>query len=132
MFHRFLSSLLAGLAVLAFSPLMQGQTAGQSRAAKAKPDLTGVWEPPGALTRGLVDPSPMLVIPFLEGEPSMTPWAEEKYKSLQKARENLTELQAQDFDPWWNCFPPGPTRAFTIARPFEIRQFSDAVFLLFE
>ena len=43
MFYRFLSSLLAGLAVLAFSPLLPAQTAGQSKASKGKPDLSGVW-----------------------------------------------------------------------------------------
>ena len=62
----------------------------------------------------------------------MTPWADAKYKSHRKDIEKLSELEAQAFDPWWNCFPPGPTRAFTIPRPFEIRQLPGVVFLFFE
>lgn len=70
---------------------------------------------------------------FTLEEVPMQPWAAELYKKVRNGPLRNPNDKALDvFDPSISCFPPGPTRIFTVPRPFEIRQFPDVVYILFE
>lgn len=141
--ERFLV-LLATLAVFVFSPSIQAQTAPQSGAGKAIPDLSGIWEgplnspgepvtlcgePACRAVRGL--PPPRDLSKNLE-EPQMLPWAEERYKALRAAGANANGNPLQQLNPSWSgCMPEGPTES-TRRRAVELRQFPDIVFLFYD
>ena len=137
-------SILGVVTALAFLPVVLAQTPAQpgSGAAKGTPDLSGVWDRPGATKQGTAGPG-AVVLPeqrrgdlprqaFTREEPPMQPWAAEKYKVARQGKPDLYEDGRDELDPSYNCFPPGTPRVFTIPRPFEIRQFPDQVLLLFE
>ena len=140
--NRFRNAILAGVAAFVFSPRMPAQTAPPSGAARTAPDLSGVWDRPGAVKQGTAGPgaAPVLeqrrgALPrqaFTREVPPMQPWAAEFYKMVREGKPDLYEDGRDELDPSYNCFPPGTPRVFTIPRPFEIRQFPDAVLLLFE
>ena len=141
--RRFLNSLVAGLALCAFVSLLSAQTTAPSGPAPAIPNLSGVWDnthwdlgrggpsegPPG----GFIGPGDIPSFGFTKEEPSMLPWAEERYAA---ARKDLPrgpwDRGRDDLDPIHSCYPPGPTRAFTNPTPWELNQFPDAVVILFE
>src|SRR5258706_7100030 len=56
-------------------------------------------------------------------------------KICQANRKGITDPRLKgrdDFDPSNSCYPPGPTRIFTIPRPFKIRQTAEEVYILSE
>ena len=144
--NRFLHLILAATSALAVSPALCGQTPAEPGTGTPKtiPDLSSVWDnthvdlrnagpldgPPG----GLMGPGGIPSFGFSTSEePSMLPWAAEKYKA---ARTGLVrgplDRGRDDLDPTHSCFPYGPTRMYTTPRPWEIRQFPDVVLLLYE
>ena len=137
MLNRFTSSILAVAAALAVSSALLGQTpAGPGAGAKkSPPDLTGVWE-----RRGMgpgpapgIGPDGVPASGFAMQEPAMLSWAAEHYKKVRNGPlRNPYDKALDEFDTNLSCFPSGPTRLFTLPRPFEIRQFPDQVILLFE
>jgi len=124
------------------------ETADQE-AAKAVPDLSGIWEAPHVLNSvyarsGLSDlcgegaceellkRKPEELIVTVE-EPQMLPWAEEIYKTTREVGGKDPNAPREDADPWFSaCMPFSPT-ALTLS-PFiavELRQFPDVVLLFF-
>ncbi len=61
----------------------------------------------------------------------MTPWGMERYTFNHSNPNPLTDGKYA-VDPAYNCFPPGPTRLYTIPRPFQIIQIPGMVLMLFE
>ena len=85
-------------------------------------DISGVWHPlPGDRGRA-----------FGDEEPLMQPRAAAVYQRNRQGLTNPNDKGLDQYDPLYNCLPPGPTRNIGRPFPFEIRQFPDTVFLLFE
>ena len=136
-------SLTAGLALSVFAPLLIAQTGSSPAPPQSIPNLSGVWDnthldlhrggpsegPPG----GFIGPGDIPTFGFTREEPSMLPWAAERYAAARKDLPRGPWDRGKDaLDPIHSCFPPGPTRAFTNPSPWELLQFADAVVLLFE
>ena len=142
--NHFMNSIWLGLAALVFAPVILAQTPARPgpAAAGAVPNLSGIYDRPGADREALGGPGsaanpdrrrgaqPRQV--FTMEEPPMQPWALEKYKVARQGIPDVYQSGRDDLDPSYNCFPPGPTRVFSDPRPFEIRQFPDQVLMLFE
>ena len=140
--NHFMNLIWLGLAALVFAPGILAQTASRPAAAGAVPNLSGIYDRPGADRAPLTGPGaaanaeqrrgaqPRQV--FTLEEPPMQPWALEKYKVARQGIPDIYQSGRDDLDPSYNCFPPGPTRAYSDPRPFEIRQFPDVVLMLFE
>ena len=140
--NRFLglTAIVVGAVLLAFSPVLFAQTAPQRGAGKAIPDLSGIWDNthlrvgvggPGT-GRSFIGPGDIPATAFTTEEPPMLPGAAEKYKA---ARTGITGPWAKGIDavdPTLSCFPYGPTRMYTLPRPWEIRQFPEIVLLFYE
>jgi hypothetical protein len=143
----FVGSILVALGLLVLSPATHAQSSAKPgpEAAKAIPDLSGIWEahrqvPVTAETalcgirvvcNGLLRVgTPMGEQPE---EPEMQPWAEEKYKASREGRAS-NEFGRQDLDSsFTGCTPQGPTDMMLDEfRVFELRQFPDMVLLLFD
>lgn len=132
MSNRTMSLILLVVTVFAVAPVLLAQTAG---GAKATPDLSGVWE-----RRGMgggpapgVGPDGAPANGFNTQEPAMLPAAAEYYKKVRNGPiRNPYDKALDQYDTTLRCFPHGPTRLFTVPRPFEIRQVADQVLLLFE
>ena len=112
---RLAGSILAGVAVLAFSPVLLAQTAPRPGEAKAQtavptPDLSGVW-----MVRERTNTFDM------KGDPPMQPWAEAKFKAATK-----------EVDPYLSCFPHGLPRILLVPMPLEIVQIPGRVIMLHE
>ena len=123
--NRFMDSIVAAVALLAFAPGMLSQTAQQSGAARTPPDLSGIWTAlPGGDIPGFG---------FTREAPPMLPWAEARYKAAREGTRTPFDHPKDDVDPNLHCIPVGPTRIFTISgRPIEIIQTPSRVLLLFE
>jgi hypothetical protein len=128
--NRWMDSIFAMLAVLAFSPVILAQTAGQSKTKETKtavhaPDLTGVW---ANITDSAATFNP-------KENPSFQPWAEAKWKANKDddpGQPSITNGRV-DLDPTVaSCFPTGMPRLMTEVFPFEILQVRDRVIILFE
>lgn len=123
--------LIAGV-MLGFVDLAVAQT----------PDLSGVWDRPGAAQETPAGAGTAEVIEqrlrrlprqaFTMDEIPMQPWAREKYTAAREGTESLYESGRDEIDPTYNCFPPGFPRIFTGIRPFEIHQLPNVVLILFE
>lgn len=135
-------AVIAGLAALYFATLPLTHAAQQAGTESVAQDLSGIWDRPGALKKGGAGPGQYvgkLVLcaenvpcsAFTKQEPSMTPWGEEQYKFNHTDPNPLADGRLAA-DPAYNCFPPGPTRIFTLPRPFQIVQIPGEVLLLFE
>jgi hypothetical protein len=61
----------------------------------------------------------------------MLPWAAEKYKAARTGAETWAK-GIDAVDPTLSCFPYGPTRMYTLPRPWELRQTPQMVLLLYE
>ena len=100
--NRWIGMIVLVIAVLVFSPGMQAQTAPPSGAAKAIPNLSGLWESPpdptprprgtelcanGGCRAALGLPPAPEVSKNLE-EPQMLPWAEQQYKTIRQGSRN--------------------------------------------
>jgi len=130
-----LIALFVTMAISAFSPGMQAQA----------PNLNGIWEAPGNQQRRDicgepacsallgVEPPATRVDRNLD-EPQMLPWAEQHYKSVREGIQNPNDPNAfarAELRPFWGgCTPEGPSESVR-RRAFELRQFPDAVLLLF-
>ena len=137
-----IGSTLRVLVVFAVLPLLaQSPSRPQPQAAKAIPDLSGLWEagaPPTAENAlcGIKDICEIFVgrAPFQSAppeEPPMQPWAEERYKAAREVTAD-PDFGRQDLDTNFSgCMPEGPAR-FMLAPfgAFELRQFPDQVLLL--
>jgi hypothetical protein len=135
--HCLRSSILVAESVLAFAALALAQTPPRN-----PPDLSGVWDRPGAAREAPAGPEATAVnarrqrvLPrqaFSFDEPPMHPWAVEKYRQAREDVEDIYESGKDEIDPTYNCFPPGMPRIFTGIRPFEIHQLPKVVLMLFE
>lgn len=133
--NRFIGLILAVMAVLAVPTVILAQTAPQSGAAKATPDLTGIWAHPGFHPE-LENPNGSLVIA------PMQPWAAEKYQAIQRATDpNNTKLWDAEgrnivehaIDPFRGaCVPAGVPRVYFSRVLFEIYQVPGRVIEIFE
>jgi hypothetical protein len=132
--NGFLGSTLA-LTAFAFSAVLLAQTAKPSRAGTSTPNLSGTWnkgiERTAAGTFG-DDADGVPFLGFTRQDPPLLPSAMEIYQTNRKGVTDPRSKGRDDIDPSNSCFPPGPTRIFTIPRPFEIRQTSEEVYILSE
>jgi hypothetical protein len=134
--------LFVTVAVFAFSPRIQAQTARPSGADKAVPNLNGIWEAPGNATRRDIcgEPAcsallgvqpPAARVDRNLDEPQMLPWAEQQYKSVREGVQDPNAFARGELRPFWGgCMPEGPAESVR-RRAFELRQFPDVVLLLF-
>ena len=127
-------------ALVVFRP--PAHAAPQTETAPVPQDLSGIWDRAGALKKGGAGPGQYvgkLVLcaenvpcsAFTRQEPSMTPLGEQLYKANHTDPNPFADGRLAA-DPAYNCFPPGPTRIFTMPRPFQIVQIPGEVLLLFE
>jgi len=142
-------SFLAGVLVLALSPVLLAQTpAGQakagavSRTADGKPDLSGVWSAnnvtgfsPDAGAEAAARDFAAGRIPwfgFAVEELPMQPWAAERYKTNREGM-GPAEKAKDGGDPimYPYCLPEGFPRAYTISA-FELVQTPERIYMLFD
>jgi hypothetical protein len=103
--NRLIVAILTVVALPAISLLLLAQSAQQPAATTPAPDLTGVWDGGAKLW-------------FTREEPSMLPWAAEKYKEVRKGMRGFdqvhTDMGRSDFDPaqYPYCMPYGLPRAY--------------------
>ncbi len=127
--------LILVLVTFACSVGLLAQTAKQSGAAKSTPDLSGIWNRGAGRTAAGIFDDEAGGVPFLgftKQEPPLQPSAMEKYKANRMGITDARLKGRDDSDPSNSCFPPGPTRIFTVPRPFEIRQAAEVVYILAE
>jgi len=131
MANRSIGLILLLAAALAFPSLMGAQQPAAAKATGAAPDLSGVWtmqNGPGARYFGYT---------FSAQEPSMTPWAEERFKQTKPSfgprgvedsndPVNPTTVNAT------GCFPPGVPRIYLQPFPLEIVQTPGRVLIIYE
>ena len=113
------------LPVFAFSAVMLAQTAKPSGAVTNIPNLSGTWNRGiGHSAAGIFedDPGGVPFLGFTKQDPPLQSSAMEIYQANRKGITDPRLKGRDDSDPSNSCFPPGPTRIFTVARPFEIRQ----------
>jgi hypothetical protein len=123
------------LVLFAFSVVLLAQTGKQPEAVKSLPNLSGTWSHGiGSTAAGIPndDAGGVPFFGFTKEEPSLQPAAMETYRANRKGITDPRSKGRDDFDPGNSCFPPGPTRIFTLPRPFEIRQTADVVYILSE
>ena len=144
--NRLIGTIVLVIAVFVFSPGMRAQTAPPSAAAKAMPNLSGLWGVPldfeprragtelcanGGCRAALNLPALPRMDKNLE-EPQMLPWAEQQYKAVRADLQDPNANAHQELNPFWGgCMPEGPSES-TARRGFELVQFPDAVLLLFD
>src|SRR4029077_11755396 len=132
--NGFLGSTLV-LVAFAFSAVLLAQTAKPSGAVTSVPNLSGTWHRgTGRTAAGIFDDDPGGVpfLGFTKQDPPLQPSAMEIYSANRKGITDPRLKGRDDIDPSTSCFPPGPTRIFTIPRPFEIRQTAEEVYILSE
>src|SRR5258708_33376407 len=120
----FLGSTLV-LVAFAFSPVLLAQTAKPSAAVTSMPNLSGTWNRGiGRTAAGVFedDPGGVPFLGFTKQDPSLQPSTLDIYQNNRKGITDPRIKGRDDLDPTNSCFPPGPTRIFTLPRPFEIRQ----------
>jgi hypothetical protein len=133
--RNYFIGLILVLAAFALSPVLLPQTAKQPGAATSIPNLSGTWNrAAGRNAAGIFDDdaSGIPFLGFTKQEPPLQPAALEIYQANRKGITDVRLKGRDDSDPVNSCFPPGPTRIFTIPRPFEIRQTADVVYILSE
>ena len=133
---------LSVIVLAALSAALFAQTPAAPGAATAAQDLSGVWDRAGALKKGGGGPGQYVgklvlctdYVPcsaFTKDEPPMTPWGAELYHKNHTDPNPFADGKLA-VDPAYNCFPPGPTRLYTMPRPFQIVHQPGQVLLLFE
>jgi hypothetical protein len=109
-----------------------GMTATMAAQQAAKtPDLSGVWNRrnvPGARYGGYA---------FMQDEPPMTPWAQERFKATKPSFGPRAVVDSNDpVNPTTvnalGCFPPGVPRIYLHPFPMEIVQSPKRVLILYE
>jgi hypothetical protein len=131
MANRSIGLILLLAAVLAFPALMGAQQPAAAKATAAVPDLSGVWtmqNGPGARYFGYT---------FSAQEPSMTPWAEERFKQTKpsfgpRAVEDSNDPVNPTTVSATGCFPPGVPRIYLQPFPLEIIQTPGRVLIIYE
>lgn len=112
-----------------------GRRSGAQQATKSIPDLSGIWNRSAGRTAAGSFDDDATGVPFLgfsKQEPPLQPAAIKVYETN---RNGVTDPRAKgrdDSDPSNSCFPPGPTRIFTLPLPLEIRQTAQVVYILSE
>ncbi len=119
---------LAVAAALFFWSALKAQNTQRSEAqnetAALVPDLTGVWNMrPSPITR-------YLLYSFAKDEPSMTPWAEEKFRANKPSFGPRASRDTND--PNYDCFPSGVPRVYLHPSPFEIFRATGRLIMFFE
>ena len=126
---------VAALLLLACSITVNAQTTTAPAPVTTTPDLSGIWSQPirpdasGIFSN---DASGVPFFGFTKQEPPMQPPALEIYKANRQGVKDARAKGRDESDPVSSCFPPGPTRILTDARPFEIRQSADVVHIFSE
>src|SRR5258706_14815953 len=132
------------LSLFVFPRRLPAQGAKPAAAAKtAPPDFSGVWfsryEP-----RDLKNPlglgvmkEPSRFRPTGTGgfgftdysmeQPSLTPWAAERYKVIRAGTRDPYEKGTDTMDPFSNCLPPGIPRLYDRGYPWELIQAPKAI-----
>ncbi|HSG65682.1 MAG TPA: DUF6152 family protein [Gammaproteobacteria bacterium] len=64
--------------------------------------------------------------------PSMTPWAEARFRQARPTFGPDSVAVADTNDPIYQCLPPGVPRIYMHPVPFEIFQFSDRILIVYE
>ena len=132
--NAFICSILV-LVASASSAGLLAQTAKPSGAATSMPNLSGTWNrSTGHTAAGIYedDPGGVPFFGFTKQDPPLQPSAMEIYQANRKGITDPRSKGRDDSDPSNSCFPPGPTRIFTVPRPFEIRQTQGVVYILSE
>jgi hypothetical protein len=132
--NGFLGSTLV-LAAFAFSAVLLAQTSKPAGGATSMPNLSGTWNRSSGRTAAGIFDDDAGGVPFLgftKQEPPLQPAAMEIYQANRKGITDPRLKGRDESDPSASCFPPGPTRIFTIPRPFEIRQTAGEVYILSE
>ena len=132
--NAFIGSILVLLAFSCSAALL-AQTAKPSGSVKSMPDVSGTWNRgTGRAAAGIFDDEAGGVpfLGFTKQEPPLQPAAMEKYQANRKGITDPRLKGRDDSDPSNSCFPPGPTRIFTVPRPFEIRQTAGVVYIISE
>jgi hypothetical protein len=130
--NGFVGSILV-LVAFAFPAVLHAQTGKPPEAVKGMPNLSGTWNRSIANTAAGVPNDDAGGVPyfgFTKQEPSLQPAALETYRANRKGITDPRLKGRDDIDPSNSCFPPGPTRIFTLPRPFEIRQTENVVYIL--
>src|SRR5580698_16527 len=130
--NGFLGSTLV-LAAFAFSAVLLAQTAKPSGAAASITNLSGTWNRSiGHIAAGTFDDDAGGVpfLGFTKQEPPLQPSAMKIYQANREGVSNPKLKGRDDIDPINSCFPPGPTRIYTIPRPIEIRQTAGVGYIL--
>src|SRR3974390_1575221 len=131
MANRSIGLILLLAAVLAFPSLTGAQQPAAAKATAAVPGLSGVWtmqNGPGARYFGYT---------FSAQEPSMTPWAEERFKLTKpsfgpRAVEDSNDPVNPTTVSATGCFPPGVPRIYLQPFPLEIIQTPGRVLIIYE
>jgi hypothetical protein len=119
------------MAALSLSSLAFAQAPSAVKPAGATPDISGVWNMKGSpATR-------YLAYSLSKDEPSMTPWAEERFKAAKpsfgpRAVEDSNDPVNPTTISAMGCFPPGMPRLYMQPFPMEIIQLPGRVIMLFE
>ena len=138
-----LALVIATLACAAIVPAQQSQApgalaqapAGLHQTAKNIPYLSGIWNRSANRNADGVFDDDATGVPFLgfsKQEPALQPTALKTYEANRNGVSDPRAKGRDDSDPSSSCFPPGPTRIFTIPRPFEIRQTPQIVYIISE
>ena len=130
----FLGSTLL-LVAFAFSAVLLAQTAKPSGAVTSTPNLSGTWNRGvGRAAAGIFDEDAGGVpfLGFTKQEPPLQPASLQIYQANRKGITDPRLKGRDDSDPMNSCFPPGPTRLYTMPQPFEIRQTAEVVYILSE
>jgi hypothetical protein len=128
--YRSMGSILA-LAILLVVPSMLVAQQPAAKTGSAPADLSGVWNVQGGPN------ARYLSYTFSKDEPSMTPWAEERFKANKpsfgpRAVEDSNDPVNPTTVSATGCFPPGTPRIFLQPFPMEIVQTPGRVLMIFE
>jgi hypothetical protein len=137
--NRLWAATLIVAALLFFSPAAFAQTSDKPEVnppmkVEAPGDLRGVWRrsrraPDKARKYTIYE----LAFSLSSEKPSMTPWAEAKFKASKPAVGPNAVSLSETNDPIMKCYPPGVPRIYLIrAEPVEILQIPGRVVMLFE
>jgi hypothetical protein len=127
-----IGSVVLLVTAMAFTIAALAQKAAQSDPAKGKDtppgnNLSGVWVlHPSSGARAYSD------FTFTKEEPSMTPWAEEKYIAAKPAFGPHKSSPQDSNDPVYGCLPPGLPRIYLHPMAVEILQLPSEVIMMFE
>lgn len=111
---------------LALSSFAQAQTS------QRIPNLSGIWDISHLQGKSPMGPGDIPFTGFSQEEPSMHPQAREQYQAARRNVVRQWDKGADALDPTRSCYPYGPTRTYTVPRPWEIHQLPDITLILFE